>query len=283
MTHHVRISDIVAEAGTLLSLPDICLQLKHLVDSDESSANDIADLIGKDPALTARLLKIVNSSLYSFPRQISSVSQAITLIGTQSLYKLSLGTAAASIIRAAGGSSLEMKTLWKRAVYTGILAQCIVHHHRLQSDTAFISGLLCDIGVLAIIRSHPEIAMSAVGYKMKNQYPWQREKEVLGYSLAKVSGALLDEWNLPAEIIEPIRFQHEPILAMGYQQDCCVLHMATRLASDVLQDELQDGLDYRATIEYDACQVLALEPEDIDVIIEWTRDIAPEMLQILTF
>jgi len=267
----------------LLTLPDICLQLKRLVDSPQTSVADITGLIGKDPALTARLLKIVNCSLYNFPRPVSSVSQAITLVGTRKLYELSLATSAAAIIRTAGGGYLEMKTLWVHSVYTGILSRCILHHVGNNGESAFVSGLLADIGRLAIVKSYPEIAMNAVGTAKKGQFPWQREKEVLGYHLSAVSGELLEAWHLPTEITVPVRFQHDPLVAQQHVQECCALHVGIRLAFELVQDELHDELEYRKTIQEQAVAELSLSSEDIDTIMLQAQDIAPEMLQIFTF
>lgn len=278
--HLIDIKDVIENAGTLLTLPDICLQLKRIVDDPDSSVADLAELIAKDPALTARLLKIVNSPLYYFPRKISSVSQAISLIGTEQLYNLALATSAAAIIRAAGGGYIELKTLWKYSVYSALLTQNISSEKPQSRESLFIAGLLSNIGVLAVVKYAPDVAMNAIENQAKNQFPWQREKDVLGLTMAEASGALLCAWNLPDEIVVPVRLQNQPDKLQPYYHSCCVLHIATRLASEMVIDELEYSLDYRAAIVADSLQELEMSAEDLDEVVARTHEIAPGMFNI---
>ena len=180
LAHLIEIDDIIENAGSLLTLPDICLQVKRLVADPASSIGDFAKLISKDPALTARLLKIVNSPLYYFPLKVSSVPEAITLIGTSQLYNLALATTAAAIIQTVGGSYIELKTLWKKAVYSAIFAKSITPDKSQNGETLFVAGLLSNIGALAVVKHARDIALTALGAPNKGQFYWQREKEVLG-------------------------------------------------------------------------------------------------------
>ncbi len=278
-SHLIDIKEVIKTAGNLLTLPDICLQLKRVVDDPNSSSSDFAALIIKDQALTARLLKLVNSSIYSFPRKISQVSEAITLIGTTQLYNLALATTAATIIRTAGGSHIELKTLWKQAVYTAILTQAVYPADAKDNDSLFIAGLLCNIGTLVVVEYSPEIAMSAIGVTNSGQYPWQREKEVFGFTVAEVSGSLLDAWNLPEEIVEPVRFQHQPDKKSAHFRTSCALHIATRLAPEMLQGQAE-SCNYRDAIGQDT--LVELSVEDIETVMVKAHEIAPEMLAIYT-
>lgn len=280
MVHLIKLQSIIEHSGNLLTLPDICLQLKKIVDDPTSSAEDLAELITKDPSLTARLLRIVNSSLYYFPRQISSVSQAITLIGTRQLYSLALATSAAAVIRAAAGGYVELKTLWKHSVYSAISAKTIGEGHLRDVESLFVAGLLCNIGTLAVVKYSPDIAMGAIGGLAKNQFPWDREKEVLGFSMAEVSGALLDTWKLPYEIVVPVQFQHEPEKAPSHHLACHALHAGVRLAFDMLSEDRQECLDYRAKIHGDSLAALGVAEEDLQVLAEGIYERIPEMMNV---
>lgn len=282
MTHLIDIKDVIRDAGTLLTLPDICLQLKRIINDPDSSVADLTKLIAKDPALTARLLKIVNSSLYYFPRKIASVSQAITLIGTKQLFSLALATSAAAIIRTAGGGYLELKSLWKHSVYSAILTQMICPKKVNNGESLFVAGLLCNIGFLAVVKYDPDIAMNAIGQQVSNQFPWQREREVLGFTMAEVSGALLHEWKLPEEIVEPVRLQHQLDNSQPYYHSCCALHIATRLSSEILIEELGHTLNYRLAIDQDSLVELEICDDDLIGLATKAHEIAPEMLNIFT-
>lgn len=282
MEHLIDIERVIERSDTLLTLPDICLQLKRIVADPASSVTDMAELIAKDPALTARLLKIVNSSLYYFPRTISSVSQAITLIGTKQLYTLALATSAAAIISTVGGSYVELKTLWKQSIYSASVARNIYSGKVKNSEIIFISGLLWNIGTLAVVKYSPDLAMSAIGYQNKNQFPWQREKEVLGFTMAEASGKLLTAWNLPDEIAIPVYHQHQPDKSTNYYLECCTLHIATRLALEMLQEEGCQILEYRNSILENTMEAMDLTLSELDTIVEKSVDELPELLQIFT-
>ncbi len=258
------------------------MQIKRLVADPASSIDDLAKLISKDPALTARLLKIVNSPIYYFPRKISTVSEAIPLIGASQLYNLALATTAAAIIQTVGGSYIEMKTLWKKAVYSAIFAKSISPNQSRDGENLFVAGLLSDIGALAIVKHAPEIALTAIGAPKKGQFPWHREKEVLGYTVAKVSEALLTSWNLPEAITVPVGCRHLPDKGQPHFLSCCILHIATRLASEAIDKVHGQTLDYRKAILKEPLAQLGMKDGDLDTKVSEVNEIAPEILNIFT-
>ncbi|WP_320044472.1 HDOD domain-containing protein [uncultured Desulfobacter sp.] len=280
MAYLIEIEDIIENAGSLLTLPDICMQIKRLVADPASSVDDLAGLISKDPALTARLLKIVNSPIYYFPRKISSVSEAIPLIGADQLYNLALATTAAAIIQTVGGSYIEMKTLWKKAVYSAIFAKSLSPNKSRDGENLFVAGLLSDIGALAIVKHAPAIALTAIGAPRKGQFPWQREKEVLGFTVAEVSGALLTSWNLSDEIAVPVGCQHAPDKGQHHVVSCCILHIATRLAAETIDKNQGQTLDYRKAIQKKPLAQLGMDHKDIDTKVSEVNEIAPDILNI---
>jgi HD-like signal output (HDOD) protein len=280
LAHLIEITDIIENAGTLLTLPDICMQIKRLVADPASSINDLAALISKDPALTARLLKIVNSPLYYFPGKISSVAEAIPLIGASQLHNLALATTAATIIQTVGGSYIEIKTLWKKAVYSAIFAKSISPNKSKDGEMLFVAGLLSDIGALAVVKYAPDIALTALSVPNKGQFPWQREKEVLGFTVAEVSGALLKSWNLPDEIVVPVGCQHRPANGQPYFFSCCILHIATRLASEAIEKNREQTLNYRKAMLEEPLARLGITNEIIETKISEVNEIAPEILNL---
>nr|WP_319395721.1 HDOD domain-containing protein [uncultured Desulfobacter sp.] len=280
MAHLIKITDIIENAGSLLTLPDICMQLKRLVADPASSMEDLSGLISKDPALTARLLKIVNSPLYYFPRRISSVAEAIPLIGASQLYTLALATTAAAIIQTVGGGYIEVKTLWKKAVYSGINAKAINPNNSQDGETLFVAGLLSNIGALAVIKHAPEIALTAIGPPNKGQFHWQREKEVLGFTVAEVSGALLKSWNLPDDIVVPVSCQHTPDTRNPYFVSCCILHVAVRLAWDIVEKPQGASADYRKAISKEHLAQLGLDDETLETKVSEINEFAPEIVNL---
>ena len=105
------IESYAKKASKLFTLPDICLQLNQLIHQPHSSAKEIARLVSVDPAITVRILKLANSALYGFSAKITTVSQAIVVIGTGELYNIALATSAAATFNGVDGKFIDMKQL----------------------------------------------------------------------------------------------------------------------------------------------------------------------------
>ncbi|WP_051309469.1 HDOD domain-containing protein [Desulfogranum japonicum] len=282
MVHLISLQAIIKDSENLLTLPDIWLRLRRMIDDDHCSADDMATLISRDPSLSAQLLKLVNSPLYYFPRTISSISQAITLIGSKQLYALVTAASTGAIIRSAAGRHIELKSLWKHSLYTAFGTTLLAEEMKQSADTFFLSGLLCNIGTLAVVTYAPDIALAAVGYHCKNQFPWDREKEVLGFTMAEAGGALLDAWNLPFDIVTPVLFQHTPGKSAEYTANCHALHCASRIALEILQSNGQDTLDYLSVINDDSLSAIGHPRNTLDALVKQITARAPEMLDIFT-
>lgn len=273
---------ICNSADKLFTLPDICLRLKELVNNPNSSAAAIAQLISTDPSLAARLLKIVNSTIYGFPQEITSVSQAITVIGTRQLYDLALATSAAAIVQTARGGYLDVKAFWLHSVYSGILAKEIVERCPVNAESLFITGLLHGIGKLALIEYAPDLAITALEAHKKNQWPWQREQECLGFTTADIGGTLLQKWSLPNIIVVPVLYQHNPCQTSEFITQCCALHIATRVAATKLNQTKNGHVNYCESVDDETLTQLSITWDNIDELWEHTLEAGPELLSIFS-
>ena len=167
---------MIKESESLVSLPDILLRLRRLINDPHSSADDMAKLISSDPSISAKVLKIVNSPLYYLPRTVSSISQAITPHRQQAVV-----CAGHSHVRSSNHpvsrQHIDMQSLWKHSVYSACGAKILAEKIGENADTFFISGLLCNVGTLAVVNYAPDIAGAAIGIHRKNQFPWDRKRK----------------------------------------------------------------------------------------------------------
>lgn len=130
MANTLDMNIVCRKADRLFTMPGVCLRLRELLNTPNSSASEIAHLITTAPTLTARLLQIVSSPLYSAHKAIDSVAQAIPLIATKQLLELTLTTSVASMIRTARGGYLDMKAFWQHNVYCGLIANYLARQQR---------------------------------------------------------------------------------------------------------------------------------------------------------
>lgn len=205
----MTLSEIVRQAGRLYSLPDICFRLQEAIQR-QATVHDIADLVALDPALSVRLLRLANSSFYSFPGQVDTVSRAVRLIGTNELYNLALATSAVSTFARIPRQLLDMDAFWQHSVYTGLIARTLGRKLGFRNgERLFAAGLLHNIGLLVLVEQRPE----AVGRVLADYVEQPRaaaEKAELGFSFADCGAALMDAWQLPSSLTQLVRCQNNP-------------------------------------------------------------------------
>ncbi len=151
-------TDLLKGDLQLTTPPSIYLALKETINDPKKNIHDAADIIEKDPALSARLLRIVNSAFYGFPSQILSIDRAINLIGFKELQSLVLGTIIIERFTDLPGA-MSMLDFWSRSLKCALITAEIDKLKGGQyHESSFICGLLHDIGLLVFYRRLPELA-----------------------------------------------------------------------------------------------------------------------------
>jgi len=272
-------SELVQDINKLVSLPEVCMQLDEMLASPYHNVNDIAQLISQDVNLSARLLKIANSSLYGFSGRIDSIARAINLVGTSELMILVLATSTVTTFKDVPGHSFNMAGFWRRSVYTGVLAKLIARRcNILHPERLFISGLLHDIGMLVLVYSQPELANQILDTVEHTEQPvYDVEVELLGFDHAEIGRELAKNWRLPQSFQDSIYYHHhldesdEPIL------DAAIIHIASEATI-----ALETGEKIRGEqVDPIAWQLTKLDMEDIDELhVEATPEFE-DMLSIL--
>jgi putative nucleotidyltransferase with HDIG domain len=211
--------DLVKRNVRLVSLPEICMQVQALADSPHTTADDIAEVVGKDTALTARLLKLVNSAFFSLPRKIDTVSRAVNLIGMRELRNLTLAASAAEVFSKIPTSLIDMAAFWQHSVFTGLMARNLARCcNVLHSERLFTAGLLHDVGRLLMLMKLPEETAEAESMRLQsNQNICEIEHNMVGFDHAEVGHALLLHWNMPENLCASVLYHHNHPLRAGEQ------------------------------------------------------------------
>ena len=217
----------------LVSPPDICIRIFELIESQTASTRQLGDVISQDPNLSARLLKIVNSSYYHFSSRIDTVSRAITVIGIRELSSLVLAVSAAKTFRNLPSELVSIDTFWRHSIYTALIARELAKRsHILHPERLFVAGLMHDIGSLIIYNRVPAAAKTILlqSYGSENAV-YNMENEVLKTNHAEIGGLLLTKWMLPEITREAISFHHEPELCKTAPVEAAIVHIAEVLAN----------------------------------------------------
>ena len=276
-----QIQTLIDKTGSLASLPDIFFKVNELVNDASSSASDIGLAIEQDAALSARLLKIVNSPYYGFPSSIDTISRAITIIGTRDLRDLILATTAVETFSGIDNDMIDMERYWRHNLYCAVTGRILAQRrHVKNTERLFVAGLLHDIGKLVMYQTIPEQCNEALQRTHTQGTPlYITEKEIIGFSHADVGAALMHSWKLPDSLIEAVKYHHEPWLAKDYREDVATVHIADYIASSIDEDSNHSGMI--TPVNEGAWETTGLSLETLDTALCEVTDKFLEMQTLL--
>jgi len=202
----------------LPAAPVIVAQLIDLVDDPSTSAVHLARLVSTDQALTARILKLANSSYYAFAQPIRTVQHAITLLGFQTVMSLALSLVfMRSFPSRSQEDEFDRQRFWEHALSVAVAARALSKEMNTGGGAEiFTVGILHDIGKLIVHEyMHDRYLLIESRIRLYGETSRLAESAVLGADHAEIGGWLCESWNLPEEIRQGVAFHHEPIHAAG--------------------------------------------------------------------
>ncbi|HXE53004.1 MAG TPA: HDOD domain-containing protein [Tepidisphaeraceae bacterium] len=206
-----KLLDRIRECPTLPSLPAVALKVLELTQSAEFDLTDVARLLSKDPALSSKILRTVNSSFYGNGHTVSTISQALVLLGSQAVRTLVIGFSLGSNLSKNKSGSFDRATYWRRAVYAATASRLICERmHLIQTETCFLAALLMDIGMLAMDQVLGEEYGAITARALSHGDLPAIEAQTLGLTHAQVAGMLAQQWKFPLALQVPMEHHHEP-------------------------------------------------------------------------
>jgi diguanylate cyclase (GGDEF)-like protein len=203
------LSTIVNSDG-LPSMPAVALKVLELCRQDDVPINVVAEVIGKDPALTGRMLKVANSSMFGMSKKVASVQQAMVVLGLRTVKIMALGFSLVDTLRDHGRASFDYPRYWRRSMSTAVAARQLANAMgEVRKDEAFVGGLLCDIGMVAAAR-HPDGVYLPVieQYRRRGGRIQDLERAVLGVTHAQISAMMLANWSMPELLSHAVAAHH---------------------------------------------------------------------------
>ncbi len=194
--------------------PAIALRVLEKASQPDCSLSDLSKLIGYDPGLCAKLLKIVNSAFFNLPNKVSDIGRALSLLGLKRVRSLVLGLSLPSMQRRDGPDS-RLSDHWRASVATAIAArEWAASRGRKDADSEMVAALLCDVGALILREVYPDayarVLDRPIEAFVRNQC--QLEEEYLGVDHAAVGAYLLRRWGLPDDLADVVGYHHRPEL-----------------------------------------------------------------------
>lgn len=225
MSHSIL--DKMRSAENLPSLPAVAVQVLQLIHSDNVSTAQIADVIQHDPALTSKILKVANSSLFGMPRQISSLQQAVVVLGLRTIKVMALTFSLVEAMQGSEPGAFDYREYWRRSLTVSVAARLLAKHvPSCQSDEVFVTALLSDIGMLAAFHADRQTYRKVLADSTTAQAPIHLiELRHFGVTHEQFSGLLLDNWGLPKQMVEAIAVHHhepEQLIRLSAERGTCL-------------------------------------------------------------
>ena len=226
-----KIKRVVCELGALPTPPDTYFRLTEVLNSPDSTIEDITAIVLEDPGLTVKVLQIVNSAEFGVARRITTPAEAVQLIGAEILRALMLSVQAFKFYETKPPKSISVTQLWSHSLRTAVAAKRLARYEKLtieQSEAAFVSGLLHDIGKLVLAANVDSDYDIAIKRSREEGLPLGIiEQVIFGATHAQIGAFLLGLWGLPDEVVEAVEVHHSlgTLTAKGFSVSTAV-HVA---------------------------------------------------------
>lgn len=248
------IDEVIQRVQNLPSLPAVVSELMCAMDQDDVDLQALAGKIALDQALAAKVLRLANSSFYGMPARITTIQQAVAVLGLHSTRTLVTACAVTGGFAPDPAAQLDLAAFWRHSVATAACARALARHLDQQPDTAFTAGLLHDLGTLVLATGYPARYQEAVRYRRAQDcYVAEAETAVFGFDHAAVGSALAARWKFPPQIQEAVAAHHAEPGADGAPPGrtlVLAIHLANSFAHALdlggEQDELAPPLSARA-------------------------------------
>jgi putative nucleotidyltransferase with HDIG domain len=204
-------STIVENVNSLPQFPDNIIAVQRLISDPKSEMTDIARKISMDPALTADLLKIVNSALYMAAKKVDSIAEAVKMVGMRGLKNLLYSYGTQKLL---GDDTVSKKQLWDHSYKTAFYAYNIAKNFskdRNLLDDAYVAGILHDMGKIIFSNVHPDLLAKIQDLCTEKNLPSSTLEDLAaGMNHAEIGAMVAEKWNFPEGLICAIRFHHDP-------------------------------------------------------------------------
>jgi len=258
----------VQQVTQIATLPEVTTKIIQVVEDPKSTARDLQNIIKHDVALSAKILKVVNSAFYGLPRQVSSVDRAIVLLGLSTVKNIAVATSVTKVFGGPQNSGpFTAKDLWQHSLACGVFCKMLAQAKKLEnSDELFVAGLMHDLGIVVERQVYPrelsEIFTQTVSRKTDL---FLVEQEVLGADHQAFGTALAGKWKFPHLFQLTTGYHHQPFKASEQFHDVTALcHLA-----DILAIKKKIGISFESVhFEPEAMEKVGLDEDQLGEIFQ---------------
>lgn len=235
-------------------ISEVAHALIKTLDNDDASSKEVAAIIARDPALTAKLMRLANSARFGSSRGVSSLDDAIALAGMAHIRTLALATCFAESFPDMPG--LDSDEFWKSSMACAGYAKWLAGSLGIDGQDAWLAGMMMRLGELLIYQVSPDTFAEIEQQPHLPGGRWEREQRLLGFSEGEITAELGRRWNFPVTIVRALECSSDPMAAHPFCQLAGIIHLASLLA-----DTPSDDPEILGTLPDDVVTALQLKRE----------------------
>ncbi|MGA2244494.1 MAG: HDOD domain-containing protein [Verrucomicrobiota bacterium] len=242
-------------------------EIEEALKSTQCNLSTIGDAIQKDPDLTARLLRLANSPFFGFANRLSTVAEAVSLLGIQQIQDMIVASSVLEQFKGVPDEFVNKDSFWRHSLAVGIAARLLAMERRLpKPDKFFVAGLLHDVGRLVLLSQAAEWAQAVFElYQRERILLRDAEKRILGFDHQQIAGELLQSWSYPPVLVQAVAFHHAPGQSAA-KLEAGVVHIADHLI--IAMGIGSSGEHFIPPLDEKAWNAVGLQPEALGKIIE---------------
>ena len=277
-----KLTEIVASIEAFPSMPAAGSKLLAVLEEPEVSVQKVEGILRYDPGLTANVLKLANSAYFGIPARVGSVKQAIVLLGLKRLMQLVIASCVGAVMnKSIPGYNIPPGNLWRHSIAVSIAAEALVKDKKnLETEDFFTAALLHDIGklVLGSFIKEDQVAIESVRAR---GIPFViAENMILGTDHAEIGAKILSMWSFPKEVVNAVRWHHDPEASDHSSLQIDVVHLSNLLCQT---NKAGDGTGQPAELSAAVIGRLGIEIAQFETISEKVSQWVDEMSDTLTF
>lgn len=203
------LDDVLKVIHRLPSLPTVVMELLASIDQDDADIDTLAGKIAQDQALTAKALRLANSSFYGRAQAVNTMTEAIAILGFRTVRSVVTTAGLMQSMGHGSGNGPDLQPFWQHAIAVAVCARELAPHVRVKPDHAYTAGLLHDIGRLVLVTQLGDQYANAVAYGVAHDCgTLQAERSVLGLDHAEIGQALTVYWKFPPHLQRAVGMHH---------------------------------------------------------------------------
>jgi HD-like signal output (HDOD) protein len=247
----------------LPTVPEVVHQLIATLNDEDAGVKEVRDIIAQDPALTAKLLRLANCAQFGLPRGVSTLDEAIQLVGMSKVRTMSLAACMSDMFPALPG--LDPHVFWKSSMACAGYAQWLASAVGIDAQQAWLTGMMLRLGELLIGQANPGALLEIEKLPHLPGSRWEREKRLVGFSEGQVTAELARRWNFPMQISQALERSYDPLVEQAFSRLGAVINLAGTLA-DVVNPSAHAvdnlPLDVMASVSLDVQWMKATFPSE---------------------